>query len=219
MVKLGATSRAHAVALAVERGELQGPTGEAADPRPATRPGQAAAASAGISAGARAALAAGEADEALAAFLSGLVSLYDVAGGAVYVADEDGLSLRRAALLEEEERTSGPHPAHVPLGEGTLGRVALEGRAQLLHGSATAAEHAGRATIFAPIINSEVLVGVICLTTRPSRLAARGDLLLLQALANRVADILAGPGRDQRRELDAALERFRASWSTANSTA
>ena len=212
MSKLGATSRAHAVAIAVERGEVQGPAAEA-------RTEEAASASAGIPSSARSALAAGAADDALAALLSGLVSLYDVAGGAVYVADEDGLSLRLAALLAEDEPVGDPHPKHVPLGEGTLGRVALERRAQLLHGSATATEHAGRATIYAPIIHSETLVGVICLTTRPSRLTARGDLLLLQALANRVADVLATRRRDQRRRLDAALDRFRVSWSAANSAA
>jgi DNA-binding CsgD family transcriptional regulator len=217
MSKLGATSRAHAVALAVERGEIRGPAPDAGNGlAPAPSEGGAPATT-GARSRARATLAAGEADAALAALLSGLVSLYDVAGGAVYLADEDGLSLRRAAFLGEDDSVEHAHPEQVPLGEGTLGRVALERRAQLLPGSPTATEDAGRATIYAPIIHSGLLLGVICLTTRPSRLTARGDLLLLQAFANRIADVLVIPGRDQRRRLRAALDRFRVSWSAANS--
>jgi hypothetical protein len=59
------------------------------------------------------------------------------------------------------------------------------------------------------------LVGVICLTTRPSRLTGRKELLLLQAFANRVGEILASPSGDPPGRLKETLERFRASWSGA----
>ena len=57
---------------------------------------------------------------------------------------------------------------------------------------------------------------MICLTTRPSRLTARGELLLLQAFANRIGEILASGSGDQQGRLEEALARFRASWSAAD---
>ena len=73
----------------------------------------------------------------------------------------------------------------------------------------------GRTTIYAPMIPSGRLVGVICLTTRPSRLTGRGELLLLQAFANRVGEILVSTSGDSPGRLKETLERFRASWSAA----
>jgi hypothetical protein len=66
------------------------------------------------------------------------------------------------------------------------------------------------------MISGGKLVGVICLTTRPSRLTGRGELLLLQAFANRVGELLVSPGADQSRRLKETLERFRTSWTTAD---
>ena len=132
------------------------------------------------------------------------MSLYDVDGGTVFLAEEDGMSLRRAAVMSDgDENGDHHHPERVSLGQGTLGRAALERRAQLVHGSGSRGDARGRSTIYAPMISSGKLVGVICLTTRPSRLTGRGELLLLQAFANRVGEILAsgerGPARQARR--------------------
>ncbi len=213
MSKLGASSRAQAVALAFQRNEIgDGGSGEAAgaSPGPSTTP-------AGGWANTRSALAAGQADATLSALLAGLVSLYDVDGGTVFLADEDGLSLRRAAILgEPDESGNHHHPERVSLGEGPLGRAALERRAQVIQGSGSRGDFRGRSTICAPMISAGRLVGVICLTTRPSRLTGRGELLLLQAFANRVGEILVSPGADQPRRLKETLGRFRASWSTAD---
>jgi hypothetical protein len=59
------------------------------------------------------------------------------------------------------------------------------------------------------------LMGVICLTTRPSRLTGRTELLLLQAFSNRVGEILLGGNSDEGPLMD-ALQRFRTAWSTAS---
>jgi DNA-binding CsgD family transcriptional regulator len=216
MSKLGASSRAQAVALAFQRNEIGGEANAAAD-TPDSRAGQGSAPAMAAASGrvrARADLAAGKSDTSLTALLTGLVSLYDVDGGTVFLAEEDGLSLRRAAIMSEgDENGDHHHPERVSLGQGALGRAALERRAQLVHGSGSRGDARGRSTIYAPMISSGRLVGVICLTTRPSRLTARGELLLLQAFANRVGEILASGG-DQQGRLKEALQRFRASWST-----
>jgi DNA-binding CsgD family transcriptional regulator len=219
MSKLGASSRAQAVALAFQRNEIGNqeavdrglPASHAesgSSPATATSTGRARA---------RADLAAGKSDSTLTALLTGLVSLYDVDGGTVFLAEDDGLSLRRAAILgEADENGDHHHPERVSLGQGTLGRAALERRAQLAHGSGSGSDARGRSTIYAPMISSGRLVGVICLTTRPSRLTARGELLLLQAFANRVGEILVSASGDQPGRLKEALERFRGSWSAAD---
>jgi DNA-binding CsgD family transcriptional regulator len=220
MSKLGASSRAQAVALAFQRHEIGAEASAPADaPDSRAGPGSAPAPTspAGGRARARADLAAGKSDASMTTLLSGLVSLYDVDGGTVFLAEEDGLSLRRAAIMGEgDENGDHHHPERVSLGHGALGRAALERRAQLAHGSGSHGDARGRSTIYAPMISSGRLVGVICLTTRPSRLTARGELLLLQAFANRVGEILASGSGDQQGRIKEALDRFRASWSTAD---
>ena len=219
MSKLGASSRAQAVALAFQRNEIGEQAPAAGDaPAPRAGPGSApATATASGRARARADLAAGRSDATMTALLSGLVSLYDVDGGTVFLAEEDGMSLRRAAVMSEgDENGDHHHPERVALGQGTLGRAALERRAQLVHGSGSRGDARGRSTIYAPMISSGKLVGVICLTTRPSRLTARGEMLLLQAFANHIGEILASGSGDQQGRLEEALARFRASWSSAD---
>jgi len=166
---------------------------------------------------ARADLAAGKSDATLTTLLSGLVSLYDVDGGTVFLAEEDGLSLRRAAIMGEgDENGDHHHPERVSLGRGALGRAALERRVHLVHGSGSRDDARGRSTIYAPMTSSGKLVGVICLTTRPSRLTARGEMLLLQAFANHIGEILVSASGDQEARITEALDRFRASWSSAD---
>ena len=80
----------------------------------------------------------------LATMLAGLVSLYDVDGGAVYLTDEDGLSLRRVSAAERGT-TPLELPEEVALGDGALGRTALERRAQLVRGAGRRGLRARRA--------------------------------------------------------------------------
>jgi DNA-binding CsgD family transcriptional regulator len=212
MAKLGASSRAQAVALAVKRHEIE-PHADVSDrqtPHPGSAPG-----TTGSSprARARAALAAGESDAMLATLLGGLVSLYDVEGGMIFLADEDGLAMRRAAAIDEDGDPEIVYaPERVAVGEGALGRAALERRAQLIHGSGSSGTHSGRTSICAPMVTAGKLVGVICLTTRPSRLTGRTELLLLQAFSNRVGEILV-VGNSDEGPLKESLERFRSAWS------
>ncbi len=217
MSKLGASSRAQAVALAFQRNEIgdQANVRGDASASPA-EPGSETTATVDGRARVRADLAAGKSDATLSALLAGLVSLYDVDGGTVFLAEEDGLSLRRAAIQGAgDENGDHHHPERASLGVGTLGRAALERRAQLVHGSGSRGDARGRSTIYAPMISSGRLVGVICLTTRPSRLTGRRELLLLQAFANRVGEILASASGDRPARLKETLESFRSSWAAA----
>ncbi len=214
MAKLGASSRAQAVALAVKRQEIE-PHAEVADGQPKGAPA-AAPAVGSARARARAALAAGESDAMLATVLDGLVSLYDVEGGMIFLADEDGLAMRRAAVMaEEDDPDPVPAPERITVGEGVLGRAALERRPQLVHSSGAQGVRPGRASICSPMLAGGKLVGVICLTTRPSRLTGRTELLLLQAFANRVGEILVGGSSDDG-PLKESLQRFRTAWSGAS---
>jgi GAF domain-containing protein len=146
-----------------------------------------------------------------------LASLYDLNGGAVFLAEEDGMVLRRAAATELQGAAVAALPDRVALGDGPLGRVALGRRAQLVSGLgsvALAGISEGGGVLAAPILADGKLVGVLALATRTSRPIGRSELLLLQALANRVGDILRNGG-DVDRQLDRAVERFGASWSAA----
>lgn len=193
MAKLGASTRSQAVALALQSREISGDSQAATTaPAPAHRSEAAPATSA-----------------ALTRMLDGLVELYDVEGGAVYLADEDGLALQRASVAGAG---NGSLADNVALGDGPLGRAALDRRAQLLQGSS--ATPSGGALIAAPIIGNGRLVGVIALIARVSRPVGRNEMLLLQAFATRVGDVLVGGGSVEGR-LERAMERFRASWSSA----
>jgi DNA-binding CsgD family transcriptional regulator len=192
MSKLGATTRSHAVALALQRGEIG--AGTLAPPAD----GQS-----------RSNRFSAEASVALQRMLSELVTLHDIDGGGVYLSEEDGLSLRRAAVTE----TPGfKLPISVALGDSMLGRAALERRAQLSQNG----NGSSRATLIAvPTIAGGRLLGLIALGVRASRPIARSDLLLLQAFSNRVGELIA-TGGDVIRPLVRATEQFRASWSGAS---
>ena len=141
--------------------------------------------------------------------IEGLVGLYDVDGGGVYLAEEDGLSLRRVAIA------SGPDGEVVledvvALGDGPLGRAALERRAQLLQD--TSSGDGRGALIAAPMVGGGRLLGVIALRPRSSRPTGRSEMLLLQAFANRVAEVVLD-GADVEDRLARAMDRFSASWS------
>ena len=136
------------------------------------------------------------------ALLAGLVSLYDVDGGTVFLAEEDGLSLRRAAAMRRGRRPTASLPS---ASRSAKERWAARRWSAALSSSTARAPRAtpvGRTTIYAPMVSSGKLVGVICLTTRPSRLTGRGELLLLQAFANRVGEILVSASGDPRGRLE-----------------
>ena len=190
MSKLGATTRSHAVALALKRGEI----GVAGPPSRS---------------GSRPEASSGETSAALEQMLGGLVTLYDVDGGGVYLCEEDGFSVRRVAATEP---LGLELPELVALGDGTLGRAALERRSQLSQDRLGAT----RGTLIAaPIMGGGRLLGVIALGARVSRPISRSELLLLQAFSNRVGEVLARGG-DLNRALAQAMEGFRASWSAAS---
>ena len=196
MAKLGASTRSQAVAMALQQQQITAELGDEtpATTRSATRP------AAPI-----------DPASALESMLDALVSLYDVNGGAVFVADEDGLSLRRVAAADG--LGSLGLGEEIALGDGALGRAALERRAQLLQVRAREGV-AGGSLIAAPMIGAGKLLGVIALGARNSRPIGRSELLLLQAFANRVGEILLA-GTDLERRLERAMQRFQASWSGA----
>jgi DNA-binding CsgD family transcriptional regulator len=189
MSKLGATTRAHAVALALLRAEI-GPTTLGASAQSGSRPDHFSA----------------ETSAALERMLRGLVALHDIDAGGVYLSEEDGLSLRRVAVTE----TVGFElPVLVALGNGPLGRAALERRPRCCE------EGAGffRGTLMASsIVGEGRLLGMIALGARVSRPVGRSELLLLQAFSNRVGEVLTMDG-DVTRRLARSMEQFRASWS------
>jgi DNA-binding CsgD family transcriptional regulator len=197
MSKLGASTRSQAVVLAMQQqgtvGEKEGRVSAAATPRR---------------------FAAREDRAALGAMLDGLVSLYDVDGGAVYLADEDGLSLSRVARATAGNGDVGL-PDSVALGDGPLGKVALERHAQLVQ--ALGGGLASSGLVAAPVLSGGRLLGVIVLEVRVSRPVGRGELLLLQAFANRVGDVLLAGG-DVEGRLPRATERFRSSWAASTRT-
>jgi DNA-binding CsgD family transcriptional regulator len=194
MSKLGASTRSQAVVLAMQQQEV----GDESEGR--------------VSGAATPQRVAGRRDRAaLEAMLEELVSLHDVDGGAVYLADEDGLSLRRVARATAGNGDFGL-PDSVALGDGPLGRVALERHAQLVQALGGGLVSSG--LIAAPVLGGGRLLGVIVLAVRVSRPVGRGELLLLQAFSTRVGDVLLA-GSDVERRLPRATERFRSSWAAS----
>ena len=199
MSKLGASTRSQAVVLAMQQREIIDERRDRATA--ATMPRRVA----------------GRGDQdALGAMLDGLVSLYDVDGGAVYLADEDGLSMHRVARAAAGNGNGDPElPDSVALGDGPLGRVALERHAQPVQALGGLL---GSGLVAAPVLGGGRLLGMIALVVRVSRPVGRGELLLLQAFANRVGDVLLAGG-DVEGLLPRATERFRSSWAASTRTA
>jgi len=196
MDKLGASTRSQAVALALEDGQI-GDAG-ASEP-PAAAPAQATPPATTSSA-------------TLTALLSGVAALADVNAATVYFAQEGGLALRLAAHASST-LTPTPTPTHeFTLGEGSIGRVALERRARLVSAPQNDDSSVATPMLVTPMVSGGRLTGILCLEVRSSRPTSRRELLLLEAFGNRVADILAGGG-DLTPALRSALQRFRASWT------
>ena len=75
---------------------------------------------------------------------------------------------------------------------------------------------AGRGSmIAAPMVGGGRLVGAIGLRVRASRPVGRGEILLVGAFAGRIAEIVTAGGTGGDDRLRRAVERFRASWTTA----
>jgi DNA-binding CsgD family transcriptional regulator len=202
LTKLGASTRSQAVAIALHRREIGDPF-DAPEPAPVAAPAP------------RRMQAVrkpepGGLDAALTEVLEGVVGLCDVDAGSIFLTEEDGLTLRRVA--HNGNVTPDADPEKLALGEGTLGRAALEQRSQIVADSSTPA---GNGMIVAPMLGAGRLVGVLGLTTRPSRAAGRQELLLLQAFAGRLAEVVEAGGERAPERLHTALERFRATWTAA----
>jgi DNA-binding CsgD family transcriptional regulator len=191
MEKLGATTRSQAVAIALERGEIvnesSSPAVETArlreDEGPAIR------------------------EATLRALTAGIAKIADVDTATLYLTEDDGLCLRLVGRSGADGlQRIEPADARVHLGEGKVGRVALEARTELL------SETPFLPVIAAPMQRAGRLVGVLCVGARSSRPTSRRELLLVEALGNRIAEVLAGRD-DIAPGLRAALDRFRVSWS------
>lgn len=203
MAKLGASTRSHAVAIALRRGELDGgeePQPEAPQARAETRR---------LSPAAPPKAGPGELAAPLDGALEGLLSLWDVDAGWIFLADDDGLTLTRAAERTTDNAES--QPEKLALGEGTIGRAALERRSQILQAPGSD----GGSMIVAPMLDGGRLIGVIGLATRPSRPTGRQELLLLQALAGRVGELIQKGGPRVGAGIEQALRGFSASWASA----
>jgi DNA-binding CsgD family transcriptional regulator len=198
MEKLEASTRSQAVALALEHGLLEDRKPahpEAGSPgSEAARPPEQGDANA-------------DAGPMLTALLAGVVSLADVDSSAIYTAEEGGMNLRLTAHAASGLRQNDRPQPELTLGDPGIGRVALERRARLISGSKSGAAP----LIAAPMNAGGRMTGVLALGVRPSRPTSRRELLLIEAFANRVAEILAG-GLDAG-ALRLALQRFKASWT------
>lgn len=202
MAKLGASTRSQAVALAMQREDIDAERG-----RDRGESHRRAAGANGHGRGKSADL-----DRALERMLAKLCELPDVVGGLVFLSEEDGMALRRAAVAGDE-LAALDIPRRLALGEGPLGRVALNRRATLLSGLTPAAPPNG--TVLAtPITVEGRLLGTLAVATRYSRPAGHSELLVLQAFGSRVGEILQGGG-DPKERLPKTVERFAASWSAA----
>jgi Bacterial regulatory proteins, luxR family/GAF domain len=199
MDKLGASTRSQAVALALELGQIgegrSAPEAAARPPQP-TSPTPAAATPSAT----------------LTALLSGVAALADVDAATIYFAQEGGLALTLGAHASSAP-TPTPAPAEeLTLGEGSIGRVALERRARLVSVPSGDDRQGSAPMLVTPMVSGGRLTGILCLEVRSSRPTSRRELLLLEAFGNRVSDILAGGG-DLTAALRSALQRFRASWT------
>lgn len=194
MGKLGASTRSQALVIALRRREIaQRP--EAGEPASeATAPRR---------------LDGTDLTAPLKSVIDGLLTLWDVDAGWIYLAEDDGLGLRQVAQRVGEGAEG--LPSAIALGEGALGRAALERRSQILQ--APGAETG--AMIVAPLLDGGRLIGVLGLAVRPSRATGRQELLLLQALAGRIAEVIGAGGPRVAAGVDQVLADFRASWASA----
>lgn len=195
MDKLGASTRSQAVALALELGHIgEGPAPEQAAQgrnRPLVPE-----------------RAVGSALQRLAEEMAGLA---DVDSASIFIADESGMVLRLEGQASGAAAAGPALPAEVVLGESGIGRVALERRTQLV--TAPGGPNGATGPVLAtPMVGGGRLVGVICTGVRSSRPISRREMLLLEAFASRIGDVLATK-QAPATHLLRAMQRFRASWT------
>lgn len=195
MEKLGASTRSQAVALALESGVI-GDASEERERTARTRSTDLLSMPAEAGAG-----------PILTALLAGVVSLADVESGAIYFAEDGGMLLRLAAHSTSGAGPSASPPKEVTLGDPGIGRVALERRARLI----PASKSATAPLLASPMTTGGRLTGILALGVRASRPTSRRELLLIEAFASRIAEIVAS-GLDSA-ALRRALQRFKASWT------
>jgi GAF domain-containing protein len=199
MDKLGASTRSQAVALALEDGQIGDVS--AAHPSSTSRAPSAPPVPPAATPSAT-----------LTALLSGVAALADVDAATIYFAQEGGLALTLGANASSSQAPTPAPPQELILGEGGIGRVALERRARLVAAPQGDETPGSEAMLVTPMVSGGRLTGIMCLEVRSSRPTSRRELLLLEAFGNRVADVLAGGG-DLTPALRSALQRFRASWT------
>jgi len=200
MAKLGASTRSQALVIALRRQEISPGAEPSRDTTPEPPPRRTAGAD--------------EVTAALELVMDGLLRLWDVDAGWVYLAEDDGLTLKQ--VVQRVGESEDALPASIALGEGALGTVALERRSRVLHtpGAETPGTETG-AMIAAPLIDDGRLIGVLGVAIRPSRATGRKELLLLQALAARIAELVAGGGPRLSVDAEQALAGFRSSWTAS----
>ena len=196
MAKLGASTRSQAVALALQQQQITADPATRPPQRPAPRPPPAARIDPSL--GAR-------------AMLDGLVALYDVDGGAIYLADEDGLSLRRVAAADglgvARARRARSRSATAPSGARRSSAAPSSSR------SRPGGRRAGGALIAAPMIGARPAARRDR-ARRPrsaARSAAASCCCCRRSRTGSARSCVAGG--DVERRLERAMERFRASWS------
>ena len=210
MAKLGASTRSQAVALAIQRNEIPDTGALSGAEGAGAAPGRSGAAPATFAAVQDQVASAANLEE----IVGGLVVLHEIDAAAVYVTERDGMTLRRAATRGPSGTALLMAPEVIALGEGPIGRAALERRAQpVLLDLPAGQSAAARGVIVAPMVAGR-LVGMICFAVRASRPIGRADLLLTQAFATRLAEVLTAVGNGGiDSQLATAVERFRASWT------
>jgi len=196
MAKLGASTRSQALVIALRKREIS-PEAEAG------------AAAATTPAAPRQTAGTHEITGALEIVIDELLRLWDVDAGWVYLAEDDGLTLKQ--VVQRVGESGDVLPPSIALGDGALGTVALERRSRVLH---TPGAESG-AMIAAPLVDDGRLIGVLGIAIRPSRATGRKELLLLQALAARIAELVASRGPRLTVDAEQALAGFRSSWTAA----
>jgi DNA-binding CsgD family transcriptional regulator len=195
MTKLGASTRSQAVAMVLGDGIISPPDGE---------PSAAPQAPAPVGEGGR--------RDALVELAAGLTELADIDWAAVYLVDETGMALRLSAHATAPSVSAAP-PQEAILGDGAIGRIALRKRSHLVASPDIPSVPRGP-LLGAPLVREGRCVGVLCLAVRSSRPVTRREMLLLDAFANRLAEVLGGP-EDPAQQLRSARRLFTTSWIRA----
>lgn len=221
MSKLGARTRSHAVFLALVRHEIG--TGRAQAPsagEEGREPGGDRQQTPGRRA--RATVRARTLEPALRALLGGIVSLYEVVGGALFLTDEEGTRLRCVAHFEVNDQELLAHLDEIAVGEGPIGQVALERWPQIVRGASLGVrgEERPRTLIVAPmLLGGDQLAGVLCLTGPADKEIADYEALLLQPVADQIAEALAaGDTAETMSRFRHAVEWFKASLAVTVAT-